>query len=124
MNYDPAFALANPPDQSVLLAATGWMQSTLSGTLATIIATIAIASIGLGMLWGRIDLRRGTSVLIGCFILFGAATIATGLRDAAGFVGGDAGVSPGEQASAPVPLPKPLTPQAPADPYAGAAVPR
>lgn len=124
MIYDPASSLANPADQSVLLAAVGWAQGALLGTLATVIATIAIASIGLAMLWGRIELRRGMSVLVGCFILFGAAAIANGLRIAAFAVGANEGEIASVQASAPPLVSKPLTPQAPSDPYAGAAVPQ
>ncbi len=124
MTYALASSLADPPNQSVLLAAVGWTQGTLLGTLATVIATIAIASIGVAMLWGRIDLRRGFSVLVGCFILFGAAAIAQGLRDAAGAIGSDTSMTPIVIASAPPMVSRPPSPPAARDPYAGAAVPR
>jgi type IV secretion system protein VirB2 len=83
-------SLANPPDTSVLLAAVNWIEGTLLGTLlATIIAVIAIAGIGFMMLAGRIDLKRGASVLLGCFVLFGASAIANGLLQAVSGVGND-----------------------------------
>jgi type IV secretion system protein VirB2 len=36
------------------------------------------------MLTGRIDWRRGATVIVGCFIVFGAATIVAGIRSVAG----------------------------------------
>ena len=51
--------------------------------MATSIAVIAVASIGLLMLSGRVRMRRGATVILGCFILFGVATIAQGFRAAA-----------------------------------------
>jgi hypothetical protein len=101
-----------------------WLQGTLLGTVATTVAVISVAAIGLMMLSGRIDLRRGASVILGCFILFGASGIAAGIRSLAG--GEPAPAEPGfalERWDAPLPpLPAP-PPAAPADPYAGAAVP-
>jgi type IV secretion system protein VirB2 len=48
--------------------------------MATSVAVIAIVGIGFGMLSGRIDLRRGATVIIGGFILFGASSIVAGLE--------------------------------------------
>jgi TrbC/VIRB2 pilin len=53
--------------------------ATLSGPVVTTIAIIAIASVGFATLNGRMDLRRGATVLLGCFVLFGAQGIAVGL---------------------------------------------
>ena len=36
------------------------------------------------MLTGRMDWRRGLTVVVGCFIIFGAAAIVAGIRSAAG----------------------------------------
>ena len=36
------------------------------------------------MLTGRMDWRRGVVVVMGCFILFGAAAIVAGIRQVAG----------------------------------------
>lgn len=116
-------SLTDAPDASVLVAAIGWVQGTLLGTLATVIAIVAVAAIGLMMLGGRIDIRRSATTLVGCFILFGAASIASGIRDAASLVSDDIR-PPLREAPQPPPLPSPIEPKRPADPYAGAAVPR
>jgi type IV secretion system protein VirB2 len=120
-------SLADPLGSSVILAATDWVQGTLLGTSATIIAVIAIAAIGLLMLSGRIDVRRGSTVLVGCFVLFGAPVIAKGLREMAGGDGDDYAESDGAMRP-PVTIPPSTTAPEPKpnafDPYAGAAVPR
>ena len=69
---------------SVLVSAVRWLQGTLLGTVATVVAVIAIASVGLMMLTGRINWRYGLTVIIGCFILFGAASIVAGIRSTVG----------------------------------------
>jgi len=56
-----------------------WVQGAVLGTTATVVAIIAVAAIGLLMLTGRLELRRGVTVVIGCFILFGAGGIAASL---------------------------------------------
>jgi hypothetical protein len=83
-----------------------WLQGTLLGSAATIIAILAVAMFGLMMLWGHIDRWRGVRIVIGCFILFGAPAIAAGLLTAAG--SGDAGsgqVQMAEPIAPPAPLP-------------------
>lgn len=117
-------SLADPGSASVMLASTNWVQNMLLGTLATIIAIIAIASIGFAMLLGRIEMRRGITVLMGCFILFGASAIANGLRSATSSVVTTYGVG-----VPPTPLVVPHYSAAdqnanPFDPYAGASVQR
>ena len=109
----------------MLVAAISWLQDLLLGTVATSIAVIAIAAIGFGMLTGRVNIRHGATVVLGCFILFGASTIVNGLRYAASGVGGD--TAPPVVVVAPPPPPPPhVQPSgmpAPYDPYAGASVP-
>ena len=118
-------SLADPPDVSVLVAAVGWIESTALGSFATTIAVIAVATIGIAMLFGRTDVRRGLTVLFGCFMLFGAASIADGLRRVAQSSGTDLPVVAEEQPpSTPIAAPPQRVPQPMADPYAGAAVPR
>jgi len=53
------------------------------GTVATVAAVIAIACVGFMMLTGRINWRYGATVILGCFILFGAASIVAGIRTTA-----------------------------------------
>src|ERR1700749_2992741 len=63
---------ADPAGSGVLIGAVGWLQGTLLGTAATLAAGIAVASVGLLMLTGRISWRHGATVILGCFIVFGA----------------------------------------------------
>jgi type IV secretion system protein VirB2 len=76
---------ANPEGSSVLVRAVQWMQGTLLGTVATVVAVIAVASVGFLMLTGRINWRYGATVILGCFILFGAASIVAGIQSAASY---------------------------------------
>lgn len=83
----PAAAQAvttNPEGSGPILAALRWVEGTLMGNLATTAAVIAVAVVGLMMLSGRIDWRRGLTVIVGAFILFGAAAIVAGIRSVAG----------------------------------------
>lgn len=73
----------DPAGSGVVLGAVQWLQGTLLGTVATAAAVIAVALVGLMMLSGRIDWRRGAAVIFGCFILFGAAAIVGGIRSVA-----------------------------------------
>jgi len=116
-------SLSDQPPASAIAAAADWMSGLLFGPLATAIAVIAIAWVGLAMLSGRVDIRRGASVLLGCFLLFGAKGIADGLLNSASYE-----VSPSVAAvTAPPQYLRPLPQNGNAnafDPYAGAAVMR
>lgn len=81
----PAFAAigADPAGSGVIVGAVNWLQGTLLGTVATVVAVIAVAAVGFMMLTGRINWRHGAVVILGCFILFGAASIVAGIRAAA-----------------------------------------
>ena len=115
-------SLADPAGSSVLAAAVSWLEATLLGTVATTIAVIAVSAVGLMMLTGRVNLRHGLTVIAGGFILFGASTIAGGLRSLAVPDLEAAQHAPQPPVSAPPPaLPPP--PPANHDPYAGASVP-
>ena len=74
---------ANPAGSSPLVGALNWVQGTLLGNLATTAAVIAVAACGFLMLTGRMDWRRGLTVVMGCFIIFGAGAIVAGIRAAA-----------------------------------------
>lgn len=124
LSYASISLADSPAGSSVLAAAISWLQDVLLGTVATSIAVIAVAAIGFGMLTGRVNIRHGATVILGCFILFGASTIVNGLRYAASGVG-DYGPPP-VTVAAPPPAPPPVQPTsapAPYDPYAGASVP-
>lgn len=73
----------DPSGSGPILGALEWVQGTLMGNLATTAVVIAVAVVGLMMLTGRIDWRRGVTVVLGAFIVFGAAAIVAGIRSAA-----------------------------------------
>ena len=75
---------SDPAGSSPLVAAMDWIQGTLLGNVATAAAVIAVAVVGFMMLTGRIEWRRGLTVVIGCFIIFGAVAIVSGIRSLAG----------------------------------------
>lgn len=82
----PAFAqssYADPAGSGPILGAVNWLQGTLLGTVATVVAVIAVASVGFLMLTGRMNWRYGVTVIIGCFILFGATSIVAGIQSTA-----------------------------------------
>lgn len=75
---------ADPAGSGPIVAALSWLQSTLLGTVATVAAVIAVGVVGFMMLTGRMNWRYGATVILGCFILFGAASIVAGIQSAAG----------------------------------------
>jgi len=74
---------SDPQGSGVLVSAVNWLQGTLLGTVATVVAVIAVASVGFMMLTGRINWRYGVTVILGCFILFGASSIVAGIHSTA-----------------------------------------
>ncbi len=75
-SYDPA-------GSGPIVGAVHWVEGTLLGTVATVVAVIAVASVGFMMLTGRMNWRYGVTVILGCFILFGAASIVAGIQSSA-----------------------------------------
>jgi type IV secretion system protein VirB2 len=76
-------SFSDPAGSGVIVAAVRWLEGTLLGTIATVVAIIAVASVGFLMLTGRINWRYGATVILGCFILFGAASIVAGIQSTA-----------------------------------------
>ncbi len=74
---------ANPQGSGPIVAALLWLQGTLMGNVATAVAVMAVAAVGFMMLTGRMNWRMGATVIIGCFILFGASAIVSGIQSAA-----------------------------------------
>ncbi len=80
----PSAAFAQDPAGSgPINSAFGWMRDTLLGTVATTVAVMAVAAVGFMMLTGRVNWRFGATVIIGVFIIFGAASIVAGIQGAA-----------------------------------------
>lgn len=100
----------SPHSSGSIVAASGWVEQLLRGELATAIAVVAIAIVGLGMLSGRISARGALRVVLGCFILFGSPAIARGLLETARDTGE---TSP--PTTAPIHVPPVVLPSAPAD---------
>ncbi len=73
----------DPQGSGPIVAALGWLQGTLLGNVATAVAVMAVAAVGFMMLTGRLNWRFGATVIIGVFILFGAASIVAGIQGAA-----------------------------------------
>ncbi len=121
--YLPTSSLSDPPAESPIAKGVIWVQDAALGSAATTVAVVAVAAIGLLMLSGRLELRRGITVVIGCFILFGAAGIGAVLT---GMAGGNnqssSSVAPGSGPLSNQLRPSAQTPSA-YDPYAGASVP-
>ena len=85
----PAHAQAqgyDPAGSGPITGAVRWVEGTLLGTVATVAAVVAVACVGFMMLTGRMNWRYGLTVILGCFILFGAASIVAGIQSAAGVV--------------------------------------
>ncbi|WP_116237420.1 TrbC/VirB2 family protein [Parasphingopyxis lamellibrachiae] len=73
----------DPEGSGAIVAAVNWLQGTLLGTVATVVAVIAVAAVGFMMLTGRVNWRHGAVVIFGCFVLFGAASIVAGIQSTA-----------------------------------------
>jgi type IV secretory pathway VirB2 component (pilin) len=75
-----AQAAGDPQGSGPIVAALGWLQGTLLGNVATAVAVIAVAMVGFMMLTGRVNWRFGATVIVGCFVLFGASAIVSGIQ--------------------------------------------
>lgn len=73
----------DPAGSGPIVGALQWLQRTMLGTVATVAAVIAVAAVGFMMLTGRMNWRYGAVVILGCFILFGAASIVGGIQSTA-----------------------------------------
>lgn len=85
----PGVALAqggDPRGSGPIVSALLWLQGTLLGNVATAVAVMAVAAVDFLMLTGRLNWRFGATVIVGCFILFGAGAIVSGIQ-AAGAAG-------------------------------------
>lgn len=62
-----------------LEGSANWLIGLTTGQIAIVLANLAVAIFGLGMLSGRLEIRKGFYVIVGCFLLLGSATIASTL---------------------------------------------
>ncbi|WP_375380145.1 TrbC/VirB2 family protein [uncultured Sphingomonas sp.] len=115
--------LSDPTGGAPLVDAALWIQHVLLGSTATMVAILAIAAIGFLALSGQIELRRGATTIIGCFILFGAPSIAAAFVQMFVRVD-DRPPLTAAKADAPTLPPAPPPPPRTYDPYAGASVER
>lgn len=76
-------SLFEPAATSPIEASVGWISDLLFGGVAISLCVLAVAYVGLLMLTGRIRVRTGLSVIVGCFVLLGAPLIASGLMQGA-----------------------------------------
>ena len=76
-------AQQDPAGSGPIVNALAWLQGTLLGNVATAVAVMAVAAVGFMMLTGRLNWRFGATVIIGVFILFGAASIVAGIQGVA-----------------------------------------
>ena len=78
------YAAPDPAGSGPIGGAVEWLQGTMLGNVATAVAVMAVAAVGFLMLTGRINWRYGATVVLGLFIVFGAASIVGGIRSMAG----------------------------------------
>jgi type IV secretory pathway VirB2 component (pilin) len=116
-------SLFDEPSLPVAEGTADWITGLLTGPVATSLCVIAVAVLGMMLLTGRIPIRQGLQVVLGCFLLLGASTIAAGLQ---AFGDGARGQEAGEVVIVPqddLARRRPLPP-ARYDPYAGASLRR
>jgi type IV secretory pathway VirB2 component (pilin) len=82
-----AQAGTDPRGSGPIVAAVYWVQNTVLGNIATAVAVVAVAVVGFMMLTGRMNWKHGITVILGCFIIFGATVIVAGIQGAARIAG-------------------------------------
>jgi type IV secretory pathway VirB2 component (pilin) len=96
-----------------------WMAGMMLGEIALGVCVIAVAFIGALMLSGRLPLREGGRVVVGCFVLLGAPVIASGFLAVDSLT---ASVSPPSISFSSQAPERPELPKANYNPYAQASV--
>ncbi|MFU7527618.1 TrbC/VirB2 family protein [Qipengyuania sp. ASV99] len=61
-----------------------WVEALVLGEIATALAIVAVAIAGFMMLTGRVRMAGSIRVILGCFVLFGASSIAAALMGSVG----------------------------------------
>lgn len=96
-----------------------WIEGVMQSEIALGVCVIAVAFIGTLMLSGRLPLREGARVVVGCFVLLGAPVIANGLLETGSRV---ASASPDVPPISWPSAARPELPKAKYNPYAQASV--
>jgi type IV secretory pathway VirB2 component (pilin) len=97
-----------------------WIEALVLGEIALGLSVLAVALVGALMLAGRLPLRQGMRVAMGCFVLLGAPMMAAALfqfRDAAAPID-----QPVVSTLVEISPARPELPPAQYDPYAGASL--
>jgi type IV secretory pathway VirB2 component (pilin) len=103
-----------------MVGSARWVESVMLGEIALGLCVIAVAFTGAMMLTGRLPLREGVRVALGCFVLLGAPVIAAGLtQGGSGLFDASSSMPPGAVQSE---MPRADLPPANYDPYAGASL--
>lgn len=105
-------------DPGSLSTAAEWLVQLATGSIAATLSTLAMAAIGILMLAGRLPLREGARVVIGCFVLLAAPAIAAALMA----LGGQSAPPDAHAYTEPPVDPRPGLPPSGYDPYAGASL--
>lgn len=109
-------SLLDAPADGAISAAGAWLVNSALGSTAAIVATLAVAAMGMMMLAGRIDLRRGTAVIVGCVLILSARPLVAAIGGRHSMSLPRSAVSQEQQLDAAPPV-------APVyDPYAGASL--
>jgi type IV secretion system protein VirB2 len=116
--YTATGSLSDSLGSSALVAAMMWLQGTLLGVVATTVAVIAVSCLGMLMLVGRLEIRRGLTTIAGCVVLLCASAIAGGIK---GTVNESVVLARSPFAVPPAPQVPPMARNP--DPYAGASMP-
>lgn len=120
-SFAPQASLFDAPASSPIVTAVDWISAVLLGQLALGLCVLAVAFVGFLMMSGRVPIKTGMRVAIGCFVILGAPSIA------AGFLGAFPPSAPPAPPVSPIaadPPPAREPPPANYDPYAGASVRR
>lgn len=105
---------------SPMAESSRWIEGVMLSEIALGLCVTAVAFLGALMLIGRLPLREGARIMVGCFVLLGAPVIADGFVD-----GGSEVID--TLATPPLVVvhfenPRPDLPPANLDPYAGASL--
>jgi type IV secretory pathway VirB2 component (pilin) len=110
--------LTDPGAPGGLARAVNWLESSALGPVALCVGVIAVAGIGFSLLSGRLPLRRGSAVLVGCFVVFAARVLAAGLTG----ISSDQPEVTMHVTANPNAMPLPSNTPRAYDPYAGASL--